>query len=91
MKKRKREPMRLCLACRQMQSKKQMVRVVRQVDGTICIDPTGKLSGRGAYMCLEKTCVEKALQPKVIAHALKTAVTTENIERIRKDIDFDCR
>ena len=52
MAKKKSIPMRMCIACREMKPKKEMYRVVKNADGEICVDLTGKMAGRGAYICV---------------------------------------
>ena len=52
----KKIPMRMCVACREMKPKKDLIRVVKTADG-IRLDKTGKLAGRGAYVCNDKECV----------------------------------
>ncbi len=53
-------PMRMCLGCGEMKPKKELVRIVRSPEGDISIDLTGKKSGRGAYICKNAECLEKA-------------------------------
>ncbi len=71
-------PQRTCVACRTVNSKRGMVRIVRTPAGTVEIDPTGKRSGRGAYLCRSRACWQGALQKKALEYALKTAVSMED-------------
>jgi uncharacterized protein len=64
-------PQRTCVACRQTSAKRQLVRVVRGVDGSVAIDPTGKRSGRGAYLCDSAECWQAALKRGILVRALK--------------------
>ena len=64
-------PQRTCVACRQTGAKRQLVRVVRAPDGSVTIDPTGKKSGRGAYLCDAPECWQAALKRGALARALK--------------------
>jgi uncharacterized protein len=64
-------PQRTCVACRQGKAKRELVRVVRTPTGAVHIDPTGKLSGRGAYLCRAGECWRAALQRGVLPRALK--------------------
>jgi len=64
-------PQRTCVACRQTGAKRQLVRVVRAPDGSVTIDPTGKKSGRGAYLCDAPECWQAALKRDALARALK--------------------
>ncbi|MDQ3928317.1 MAG: YlxR family protein [Chloroflexota bacterium] len=71
-------PQRTCVACRTTGAKRGLVRVVRTVGGTVEVDETGKKAGRGAYLCREQSCWDKALKGKVLEYALKTAITAED-------------
>jgi predicted RNA-binding protein YlxR (DUF448 family) len=70
-------PVRTCVICREQSTKRQLVRVVRQPDGSVVIDPTGRLNGRGAYLCDKPGCWRKAAESDALARALNTAVTEE--------------
>jgi len=59
-------------------SKRGLVRIVRTPSGTVEIDPTGKRSGRGAYLCHNPACWQAALQKKALEYALKTAISVED-------------
>src|SRR5437763_164916 len=74
-------PVRTCAGCRQERSKREMVRVVRSVDGSVAIDPTGKLNGRGTYMCPTDECWDRAIRSGSLARALK--ITLEPSDRAR--------
>jgi predicted RNA-binding protein YlxR (DUF448 family) len=77
---RKHVPQRTCVGCRAVMPKRSMVRVVRRPEG-ILVDPTGKLAGRGAYLHTLRSCWERGLKG-ALAHALKTALTAEDRERL---------
>ncbi len=64
-------PMRLCVACREKNPKKELVRVVRTPEGDVVVDLTGKRSGRGAYICLRRECLQKALRRKCLERSLE--------------------
>jgi predicted RNA-binding protein YlxR (DUF448 family) len=64
-------PQRQCVACRLMRPKREMIRVVRTPSGEIRIDATGKVSGRGAYVCPTPACVEAAVRGRRLEHALE--------------------
>ncbi len=76
-------PIRTCIACRQERGKRELVRIVRTLNAGIKVDPTGKLAGRGAYLCRARTCWEEALHGNRLGHALKTTVSPEEIEMLR--------
>ncbi|MBQ8374370.1 MAG: YlxR family protein [Clostridia bacterium] len=67
-------PLRMCIACREMKPKKEMLRVVRNAEGEIYPDPTGKAPGRGAYICQSEECRQKLQSKKLLHKAFSTAV-----------------
>jgi predicted RNA-binding protein YlxR (DUF448 family) len=70
-------PQRTCVACRQTSAKRQLVRIVRTPDGSVTVDPSGKLSGRGAYLCDSPACWQAALKQRgALARALKVETTS---------------
>ena len=77
-------PQRSCVACRQVRPKPELLRVVRTPEGTIRADDTGKLAGRGAYVCRNEKCVEQALKQKRLARSLGVAVDGEAVTEIRQ-------
>jgi predicted RNA-binding protein YlxR (DUF448 family) len=77
-------PQRTCVGCGLVQPKRQMVRVVRTLSGRVEMDPTGKLSGRGAYLCKKADCWEKAMQKSALSRALKVEVVPEDKEELLK-------
>jgi predicted RNA-binding protein YlxR (DUF448 family) len=85
-KKVKKIPLRKCLGCMESFPKKELVRVVRTPDGEVCIDLTGKKSGRGAYICKSETCFKKAVQSKRIQSNLEITLTDELTEALAKEI-----
>lgn len=70
-------PMRMCVACREMKPKKDMLRVVKTADGEIYADPTGKAAGRGAYVCGAEECMRKLNVKKLLNRAFATNVSVE--------------
>ena len=73
----KKIPMRKCIGCQQMKAKTELVRVVHSKDGEMSVDLTGKKSGRGAYICHSKSCIDKARKARQIERAFKTNVPDE--------------
>lgn len=80
---RKHVPVRSCVVCREKAGKRQLTRVVRAAAG-VQIDPTGKMAGRGAYLCDQASCWERATTSDVLAKALRTSLTPEDRERLRQ-------
>ena len=76
-------PQRTCIICRQTQAKRQLVRVVRTPASGVQIDPTGKLAGRGAYLCRSRSCWQRALDSSRLSAALKTTLTTDELAALR--------
>jgi predicted RNA-binding protein YlxR (DUF448 family) len=79
---RKRIPRRTCVACRQVQGKRALVRIVRTAGGGVQVDPTGKLAGRGAYLCGNRDCWNMALAQRRLDRALKTKVSADAMARL---------
>jgi len=75
-------PQRTCVGCRTVLSKRSLVRLVRRPDG-VQVDPTGKLTGRGAYLHNRRSCWQKGFKGP-LAHALKTTLTTDDIQRLHQ-------
>ena len=70
-------PMRMCVGCREMKPKAQLVRVVKPQEGEARIDRTGKAAGRGAYVCPQPECLRRARKSKALERALETAIGEE--------------
>jgi predicted RNA-binding protein YlxR (DUF448 family) len=77
-------PQRTCVACRTVRPKRELVRVVRTVEGTVLVDESGRHSGRGAYLCRQQVCWESALLQRKLDRALKVTVPADTIDRLRK-------
>lgn len=83
----KKVPMRMCVGCREMKPKKELIRVVRPAEeGPPRLDPTGKASGRGAYLCPCVACLERAVKTKALERALETRIAPEVLEEIRHQL-----
>lgn len=82
----KKVPQRTCVGCQQTRGKKELIRIVRTPEHQIVIDPTGKRSGRGAYICKNISCLQAALSGKHLQHALKSEVPNEVIEELKKSL-----
>lgn len=78
----KRVPLRKCIACQKMLSKKEMIRVVRNSEGIVELDPTGKKNGRGAYICGKMAGFEQARKSKAFERALKVSLTPDDYNRL---------
>ena len=85
MAKTKSQTMRMCIAFRQKKLKKEMTRVVRNADGEIFADPTGKAAGRGAYICGSDECMKKLNDKKLLNRAFLTNVAPEVYRGVEED------
>ena len=83
----KRIPMRQCVGCREMKPKKELIRVVKSPEGQISLDFRGKAPGRGAYVCRNTECFEKAVKAKRFQKALSCAIPDEVTERMRQEME----
>jgi len=88
-KKVKKIPLRKCLGCMESFPKKELIRVVRTPDGEVCVDLTGKKSGRGAYICKSESCFKKAVKSKRIQSNLEITLSDELCEALLKEINGD--
>ena len=78
----KRIPQRTCVACRQGKAKRELIRLVRNADGSVEVDTGGKKAGRGAYLCRTWDCWEIGLNGGRLAHSLRTSLTQDNREQL---------
>lgn len=83
----KKTPLRKCVGCGEMKPKKEMLRVLRTTDEEFVLDGTGKLNGRGAYLCRQTACFEKAEKSKGLERSFKQSIPTEVYERLKKEMD----
>lgn len=83
-------PTRTCCGCRETFPKKDLIRVVRKTDGEADIDFTGRMNGRGAYICKNAECFRKARKSGSIARSLDMKITDDIYERLEKElIEFE--
>jgi len=86
MKKVKKVPMRQCIGCMTSKPKRELIRIVRTKEGEIKIDPTGKASGRGAYICNDIECLEKIRKKKALNHSFEQEVDEEIYEKLKEEL-----
>ena len=79
-------PMRMCVGCREMKPKRELVRVVRTDEGII-FDKTARLPGRGAYICPNQECLNKAVKTKSIDRALESKLEDEVVRQLQRELD----
>ena len=80
-------PMRKCVGCGEMKSKKEMMRVLETTEEEFVLDATGKKNGRGAYLCFSKDCFEKAVKNKGLERSFKQAIPKEVYEKLAKEME----
>jgi len=83
----KKIPQRQCMGCRERKAKREMIRVVRGTDGTVSLDFGGKMNGRGAYVCPNSECLNKALRSKALDRSLEVTIPEEVILRLQKEME----
>ena len=83
----KKVPLRKCVGCEAMKSKKEMMRVIKTSDDEFFLDDTGKKNGRGAYICFAKECLQKAIKNKGLERSFKQKIPKEIYEELEKEMD----
>ena len=83
----KKIPQRQCMGCRERKEKRQMLRVVRCTDGEVRLDFSGKLNGRGAYVCPQVECLCKARKSRALERCLETPIPEEVYDRLEKEME----
>lgn len=84
----KKIPMRQCIGCSEMKPKKELLRILRTEEEGIVLDTTGRKNGRGAYICPNAECLQKARKTKGIERSFKTAVSEEIYDNLIKEIEI---
>ena len=79
-------PLRQCVGWREMKPKTELVRVIKTPEDEICLDKTGRKNGRGAYICLNQVCLEKAKKTKALERSLKTEIPEEIYQTIAEEM-----
>ena len=80
-------PQRTCVACRSVGDKRSFIRVVRDAEGEVHVDPSGKAPGRGASLCAASACFEAAVGKNRLASALRASLPEEDVERLRREFE----
>ena len=81
------ERLRMCIICREHSDKKELLRIVKNKDGQIFVDKTGKANGRGAYICKDKNCFEKLKKTRGLNRAFKCEIPNEVYDKIGVEIE----
>ena len=80
-------PMRKCIGCQEMKNKKEMLRVLKTPEEEIVLDMTGRKNGRGAYLCFNRECLEKAIKSRGLERSLKMGIPVSVYENLKKEFD----
>jgi uncharacterized protein len=80
----KKTPLRMCIACRQMKEKAELIKIVKNKEGIITLDQTGKLAGRGAYICKNEECQKKLQKQKLLNRAFSMNVDAQVYKQIEE-------
>ncbi len=83
----KKTPMRMCTGCREMKPKNELIRVVRTPEGKVLADATGKINGRGAYLCKNTQCLAKAQKANALNRALNITADRELYDSLKEEIE----
>ena len=83
----KKVPLRQCVGCGEMKSKKEMMRVLKTAENEICLDVTGKKNGRGAYICRSRECLLKAGKNKGLERSFKMSIPKEVYDALEKEFE----
>ncbi|BCJ85304.1 RNase P modulator RnpM [Effusibacillus dendaii] len=84
----KKTPLRKCVGCQEMKPKKELIRVVHSPDNQVFLDPTGKKSGRGSYICKTEACFQMAKKKKSLDRSLKINVSDEIYEQLERELSL---
>lgn len=82
-------PLRKCVGCGEQKPKKDLIRIVKNKDGELLVDFTGKANGRGAYICPDLKCLQTAQKRKALNRALECEISTEIFERLEQELSGD--
>ena len=83
----KKIPLRQCIGCGEMKSKKEMIRVSKPAEDQILLDATGRKNGRGAYLCPSMECFKKAVKGRGLERSFKMAIPREVYETLEKEME----
>ena len=83
----KKIPMRMCTGCREMKPTKELIRVVKTSEGEIKLDTTGKLNGRGAYICRDRQCFNNAKKSNALSRAFEMQISDEIYTQLETELE----
>ena len=83
----KKIPQRQCMGCRERKDKRDLIRVVRETSGVVSLDFSGKVNGRGAYVCPDPECLKKVRKSRALERCLETPISQEVYDRLEKEME----
>ena len=83
----KKIPQRQCMGCRERKAKRELIRVVRGTDGNVTVDFSGKVNGRGAYICPDPECLRKAQKAKSLERSLEVPIPQEVYDHLIREME----
>ena len=83
----KKTPLRMCIVCKEMKTKNELIRIVRNPEGEFLFDKSGRANGRGAYVCAEGECVEKCLKKKLLNKAFKKNIDQSVYDKLSEEYE----
>ena len=83
----KKIPQRQCMGCRERKAKRDMIRGVRTTEGTVSLDFSGKMNGRGAYVCPDMECLKKARKSRALERGLEIEIPQEVYDRLEREME----
>ena len=86
----KHTPLRSCIVCREQKAKHELVRIVRQSGGEVAVDETGRMDGRGAYVCRDDKCIAELIKRRALNRVFKTQVDAEVYTALQEDLKKLC-
>ena len=84
----KKIPLRQCVGCQEMKSKLELIRVIKTPEGEVTLDTTGRMNGRGAYLCKNSDCLKKLRKTKGLERSLKIAIPQEVYDKLEKEMEL---
>ena len=83
----KKIPQRQCMGCRERKAKRELIRIVRTPEGDVKLDFSGKMNGRGAYICPQSDCLKKAIRSKALDRSLEVTIPEDVYARLQKEME----
>jgi len=87
----KKVPIRTCIGCNEGKPKRELIRIVKTAEAEVLVDSTGKKNGRGAYVCPDISCLEKAIKTKRLSRVFEMPIENELYEKLRTEIEDYCK